>query len=311
MNRGKVKYEYNIHGQTTEITGPGLTQRLYYTDGPWKGLYNGSVSAITWTMDTDTRVRGYRYTYNGYGWLTAAEYGEHDDLKTNTNRYTERCLDFMRNGGIRRLQRHGLKADGVYGKVDNLHIYYEGNRITKVLEDADPVTQNGSMDYAGGNTEMAFEYNEWGALTKDESRGITSIEYDNFGNPVQTLFSNGCSISNVYSSNGERLRTVTSTGVTTQSDPVTSFTSALDPLVADETAAVADTGVSGQSTVEYRGPVIYRYGKVDMVLFSGGYATIKGTEVTFHYYTPDYLGNNRAVINGSTGVIEQTVAYYP
>ncbi|MDE6741456.1 MAG: hypothetical protein K2J58_03905 [Muribaculaceae bacterium] len=30
--------------------------------------------------------------------------------------------------------------------------------------------------------------------------------------------------------------------------------------------------------------------------------------VTFHYYTQDYLGNNRAVINGSTGTIEQTVA---
>ena len=53
------------------------------------------------------------------------------------------------------------------------------------------------------------------------------------------------------------------------------------------------------------------YGKVDMVLFPGGYATIDGTAVMFHYYTQDYLGNNRAVINGSTGTIEQTVAYYP
>ena len=47
------------------------------------------------------------------------------------------------------------------------------------------------------------------------------------------------------------------------------------------------------------------------MLFPGGYATINGTAVTFHYYTQDYLGNNRAVINGSTGAIEQTVAYYP
>ncbi|MDE5812665.1 MAG: hypothetical protein K2H72_00115 [Muribaculaceae bacterium] len=59
------------------------------------------------------------------------------------------------------------------------------------------------------------------------------------------------------------------------------------------------------------GYVVYRDGKVDMVLFPGGYATINGTAVTFHYYTQDYLGNNRAVINGSTGAIEQTVAYYP
>ncbi|MBO5444047.1 MAG: RHS repeat-associated core domain-containing protein, partial [Muribaculaceae bacterium] len=52
-------------------------------------------------------------------------------------------------------------------------------------------------------------------------------------------------------------------------------------------------------------------GKVDMVRFPGGYATITDGLVTFHYYTQDYLGSNRAVVNGSTGAIEQTVAYYP
>lgn len=35
---------------------------------------------------------------------------------------------FMLNGGIRRLQRHGLKVDGGDGKVDNLHIYYDGTQ---------------------------------------------------------------------------------------------------------------------------------------------------------------------------------------
>ena len=65
------------------------------------------------------------------------------------------------------------------------------------------------------------------------------------------------------------------------------------------------------SVTEYRSNIIYRDGKVDMVLFPGGYATINGSAVTFHYYTQDYLGNNRAVINGSTGAIEQLTAYYP
>ena len=142
---GKVSYKYNLHGQTTEINGPGLTQNLYYADGPGKNLYNGSVSAMTWTMGTDTKVRGYKYTYNGYGWLTAAEYGEHSNLGTNTNRYTERFLEFMPNGGVRRMQRHGLKADGVYGKVDNLHISYEGNRMSYVIEDAAAAESDGRL----------------------------------------------------------------------------------------------------------------------------------------------------------------------
>ena len=68
---------------------------------------------------------------------------------------------------------------------------------------------------------------------------------------------------------------------------------------------------SATSVTDYRGNIIYRDGKVDMVLFPGGYATINGSAVTFHYYTQDYLGNNRAVINGSTGAIEQLTAYYP
>ncbi|MDE7345753.1 MAG: hypothetical protein K2N48_03315 [Muribaculaceae bacterium] len=67
---------------------------------------------------------------------------------------------------------------------------------------------------------------------------------------------------------------------------------------------------SSPYTIFY-GYVIYRSDKAGIVLFPGGYATIDGTAVTFHYYTQDYLGNNRAVINGSTGAIEQTVSYYP
>lgn len=76
---------------------------------------------------------------------------------------------------------------------------YDGYRITTVLEDADAVTQNGSMDYPGKNREMAFEYNEWGALVKDESRGIKDISYDNFGNPVRIDFADGSYTENVYS----------------------------------------------------------------------------------------------------------------
>ncbi|MBO5444443.1 MAG: hypothetical protein J5995_03760, partial [Muribaculaceae bacterium] len=119
---------------------------LHYADGPGTKLYNGSVSAMSWTMGADATQRGYKFKYNDYNWLTATEYGEGASLTANRDRYTERTTEFMRNGGIRRLQRHGLKADGNYGKIDNLHIYYTGNRVTGVLEDAEPVTTNGSMD---------------------------------------------------------------------------------------------------------------------------------------------------------------------
>ena len=47
--------------------------------------------------------------------------------------------------------------------MDNLHFYDTINHVTGVQEDAEPVTTNGSMDYAGTTgREMAVEYNEWG-----------------------------------------------------------------------------------------------------------------------------------------------------
>lgn len=47
--------------------------------------------------------------------------------------------------------------------LSRLHIYDTDNRVTGVLEYADPVTTNGSMDYTGTTgSVMAVEYNEWG-----------------------------------------------------------------------------------------------------------------------------------------------------
>jgi len=101
---------------------------------------------------------------------------------------------------------------------DNLHIYYTGNRITGVLEDADYL--------------------------------------DNIAHPTTDI-----------------------------PDPI----------------GPGDFQIAGMRKLEYHGPVIYLNGSANMVRFPGGYATVKGSTVTFHYYTQDYLGNNRAVVNGSAG----------
>ncbi|MDE6379592.1 MAG: hypothetical protein K2L11_03895 [Muribaculaceae bacterium] len=260
---------------------------FYYADWTGTKLYNGSVSAMTWTMGTDTKVRGYKYTYNGYGWLTSADYGEGTSLTTNKDRYTEKSTAFTENGGIKALQRHGLTAMGTYGMVDNLRMTYKGNRVAGITDAAPVVTQNGSMDYPGGTLTRGMAYNAFGALVSDAGRRITDISYDNSGDPLEISYGNGGSTQNVYSATGEKLKATHTVGI---------------------------SSASGSSlmkkTVAYHGPVVYSGSKVDMVLFPGGYATVEGG-VTFHYYTQDYLGNNRAVINGSTGAVEQTVAYYP
>ena len=183
-----------------------------------------------------------------------------------------------------------LSIDEIFMLFNYRTLHPLGNRMTGVLEDAVAVTQNGGMDYPGGKKELAFEYNDWGGFIKDESLGIADISYDRFGNPLRVSFSGGGYTENTYSATGEKLKTIL--GV-----PVTSTGSSLTAM--------------GRTVMTYRGNVVYRNGIVDMVLFPGGYATVSGCTVTFHYYTQDYLGNNRAVINGSTGAIEQLTAYYP
>ncbi|MDE6787634.1 MAG: hypothetical protein K2J46_11440, partial [Muribaculaceae bacterium] len=190
------------------------------------------------------------------------------------------------------------------------NITYRGNQIYHVAEGAPAVTQNGSMDFPGGAiTSLQFTYNEFGALTADPSRGITDITYDNWGNPTKIQFESGLYITNVYSATGEKLETISCT--LPQQMPVVPYSSELGLQTAVPSNEKNVSTNYAFTTTEYHGPLIYRHGSLYMVLFPGGYATIKGTSVTFYYYTQDYLGNNRAVINGSTGAIEQTVAYYP
>jgi len=71
----------------------------------------------------------------------------------------------------------------------------------------------------------------------------------------------------------------------------------------------SSSGISVDS-VNYYGSLVFENGQLSKGLFDGGYATFSGGQPTFHYYTKDHLGNNRAVVNHD-GTLEQTVHYYP
>ena len=251
-------------------------------------------------MGDDSRERGYVFDYDALNRLTLARYGEHADISTNPNRYTEKVGLYSTNSMIRRFQRHGLKANGVYGKIDNLHVSLDGNRIKSVLEDAPAVTTPGSMDFAGmTGKESTMTYDAAGNMITDSSRGISLISYDNSNRPISILFEDGNETRYVYSAAGEKLRTVHLTAVEGVMSAAT-----------DGIAPLAEARIIARDTTDYRGSVVYRNGRPDMLLFDGGYVTFDGG-VTYHYYTRDYLGSNRAVTNGTTGLVEQTVAYYP
>ena len=64
------------------------------------------------------------------------------------------------------------------------------------------------------------------------------------------------------------------------------------------------------------GSLVMKNGKIDKVLFDGGYAQATAVNKTtkdkfaFYYYNQDHLGNNREVVN-TKGVVLQVTNYYP
>ncbi len=294
---GAVEYTYDLHGRLRSVSHPSFSQRLFYADGPGAHLYNGSVSSMMWLTPDLYRWRGYKYTYNSLGWLTKAEYGENETIATDKNHYTVSILDFTENGSIRRLQRHGRKDDGKYGKIDNLSLKYSGNRLISVEEDADPVTREGANDF--NDRGKAYTYNRAGALTSDLNRKISKITYDNLNRPVKLELSNMSGIDNVYAADGTRLRTIHNTP-------------RLSILRATVMPGQTEMKIPmRRDTLEYSGPVVYENGKVKRVLFDGGYATFDDKGVPgWHYFLCDHTGSVR-VVTDMWGRPEQINHYYP
>lgn len=297
-NAGAVEYEYNLHGWITKLSGRGYEEELFYTEGNGTPYYSGNISSRLWTTDNGGLYRGYIYTYDKLNRLTRAQYGEHRDISDNPNRYTEAVLAYSANGAIERIQRHGLKNDGVYGKVDNLNIELNGNQIQKITDDALPVYLADAVDFDdGADLSTEYTYNGNGALVSDANKGIAYIEYDRRNYLQKIQFTNGNTIRYIYSPSGKKLRTIY----------VTAINNIIVPL--GSTVELSGTQILTVDSTDYSGGIIYKNNIAKRLLFEGGYVDL-GATPAFRYYTKDFQGNNRVVCDES-GNILQTVHYYP
>ena len=318
---GAVSYDYNLHGWTTNICSKDFHEELHYTDGVGTPCFNGNISSLLWSTSDYGQVRGYKFEYDGLDRLKDAVYGETASLSDKQNRYNEKVIEYTANGAMKRFQRRGRKDDGEYGKIDNLHIKLNGNQLLSVADDALPANKYSSFNFIdGANETVEYEYNGVGALTKDLNRGIT-IRYDNFDYPRRIDFKAGNSITYTYLPDGtllskeyglpyniEKEKVNGVIGIDNAADRVTTEASSLS-----DTIMAAQPGMILFGETEYSGNIIYKNGKLDKVLFPGGYCTFdkeKNDLPIFHYYTQDHLGNNRTVTN-EDGTVEQIVHYYP
>ena len=310
---GAVSYEYDLHGWTTDIKGRYFHEQLSYADnnGLSTPCYNGNISVQKWQNAQNGETFGYKFSYDGQNRLTSAVYGEGSDLRTNANRYDETVSEYDQNGNIKHFTRRGLSralgSKKEYGVIDDLSINLNGNQITDITDKSSKSMYfyQGAMDFDGGSGQTKVrKYNGNGAMTQDEARGIALIEYDEWNNPNRIQFTNGNVTKYVYTATGQKLRTVHYIANTLIEVPL-----------GEKRILTQNDNISKDST-DYHGGFIMENGKPLMYQFAGGYVSLKNAqsnqpEIAFYYYDQDHLGNNRIVVNETTGAAEQVTNYYP
>ena len=131
------------------------------------------------------------FTYDGANRILNATHG--------TGAYTEKVTEYDRNGNIKYLQRYNNGS-----LVDNLTYVYNGNQLTQVED----TTGNATGFIDGTSQDDEYTYDNNGNLTKDLNKGISNISYNSLNLPQVVTFSNGNTITYLYTADGRKLRTV-------------------------------------------------------------------------------------------------------
>lgn len=314
-NGETIKYKYNIRNFELSSSSNHFSEKLYYESGddvytPQKPCYNGNISAMLWNNTVNSeQQRGYDFSYDHLERLTEANYGESGNLSVNRTRYDEKMsYDVM--GNMTSLYRNGLQDDHVYGTIDNLTYTYNGNHLQSVSDAADGPCYQGAFHFKdGSSTNVEYEYDRNGNMTKDLNKGISKIEYNLLNLPSKIIHKDGNMEQYTYSADGSKLSVTYGINITAIAVPMTK--------VMNNTSTSLLTGNSSKDnildeqkrTVFYCGNVIYDR-DTTRILTDEGYITFNGTNPVYHYYLKDHLGNNRIVMNAD-GTIEQASHYYP
>lgn len=242
------------------------------------------------------------HDYNAQNMLTDSGYNEGDRQNDWQGNYDE-SLSYDKMGNVQSLLRSGLLDDGSYGLIDNLSYSYHGNQLLKVDDAANGPYYQGAFHFVDGADEaVEYEYDANGNMVRDLNKGIISISYDLNNQPRKIEYSDGRNVSYLYDAEGNKLSV---------SYNLTAMSSAQPQMPVMQSSDVASANVSnGQKTIDYCGNIIYD-GDGTMILNDVGYALYnKDSNLSFHYYLKDHLGNNRVVVS-ENGEIEQVNDYYP
>ena len=301
-----VRFSYNIRNQITQIKSSGYEQKYYYNQSCSiapdfsGGLYNGNISATTWTYGNKTN--GYVYNYDKMNRL-ASNYSILNSSLNVDYLYSE-SFTYDANGNITNLTRWGD-----YELMDYLQLAYNGNQLTIINDNYPTVYGYAVKQYHDNNTEGDdFAYDANGNMLYDKDRGIAAVRYNLLNLPDTIQFTNGNQIVHFYDAAGNRLKT-------------NYYTRKVNTIV-----PLGNT-VKGHDSSDYyikhdvfNDNVVYdaksfsEYG-IEFVHNPEGYTRYSGPEEHYHfYYIKDLLGNIRETyVHPEAGYKEciQRMQYYP
>ena len=242
----KVDYSYNMRGwlkgiNNIDVLADGPRTDLFafslnYGDNKDVGsttevavprLYNGNISETFWKTSGDNIKRKYSYVYDDLNRMSTAVYQKPGGAITNA--YDE-SAQYDMNGNITALQRNGYRdgGPGYDQQIDNLAYSYRPN--TNILQGVydSSLSTNGFSDGITVSGAIDYGYDDFGNMTSDANKGITSIIYNHLNQPVKILYgSENKKIEYLYDAAGSKVKK-TVTAFNSQSVLVSDVTDYLD-----------------------------------------------------------------------------------
>lgn len=297
-NSGSVEYGHNVRGWLTTLSGPGYAETLSYD-----GLYNGNIASVSHSYQNGGVRDTFRYTF---------AYDNLNRMVSAGNDHYGESVDYDRNGNVVALHRYGKRNNGSYGLTDDLQLHYVGNHIRGITDRQGGLVYEGGFDFKPKTVDRhrPYEYNTVGALAHDPDRNVT-VSYSVLGTPAIMAYGNGNTTEYIYDADGTKLKT---TWKTRAANALCSM------VAAEETGAEAKTDdgiLSIQASVpsacvensrEQVGPFVFTDGKLERVLFDGGFCLLSGQYAAYCYYVCDHLGSVREVVSEAWNV--QRNGYY-
>ncbi|GAA3943761.1 hypothetical protein GCM10022406_27980 [Hymenobacter algoricola] len=317
-------FRYNLHGQlshinnstltdnrstagvratnddTNDIFGLELIREVDNADGLGNtARFDGGITAVRWQAHNASqqhqpeRERSYRFSYDGLGRLTDAQFAAKNGTwsTTEVGAFDERNITYDANGNLRTVRRNVQAGPAApLTIIDNLELRYDGNRLLSVTESGDGARGfrvastlsggNGGVQEEEGPIGIVvstdqYQYDENGNLVLDKNRGV-ALTYNSL-NKIERQKVGTSSVEYEYEAGGAVLRrTVSSARNFVQYDYVDGITYESSPNA---------SGLAWLPTPEGRALIL----------------PSTPDQLTYEYQMRDHLGNLRVAFRATAG----------